>query len=462
MRSDKTVSDFSVMSFRIAPPTSLVFLLLINGGVAQSGWGVDYSPKSICALKGSTVTMGCTYTYPWSHSVQRDFWTKQWPVNGTEPPDLLNDPEYRDRVQFTGDKQHNSTLRLRDVTEKDQSKYYFRFITDQTGGKWQGLNGVDLSVTVLQVEVPETVTEGDNVTLTCKTSCSLTDSPTFTWYKNGHGLSSRTDQLHLQSVSREDKGRYHCAVQGLKSPEVTLNVRYGPQSVSVSIRPSGEIVKGSSVTLTCSSDANPPVQNYTWFKEGETSPVGSGWNYSFILNSCGWYYCFTQNELGSKNSSAVYLTFKGLSMVVIYIIAGAVAVCLGIFLIIAIVCIIRRKRRNRSSEEPKSNQENLCSCVATNATIHNPTTESLNQENILYATVDQCGLNNKRSKQSPVISSSGPEGETEYGNIQHCRSKVKTTEGDDVHYASIRFAPAAPAHSSVDIKDPSVIYSSVS
>ncbi|XP_066511471.1 hemicentin-1-like [Hoplias malabaricus] len=250
--------------------------------------------------------MGCTYTYP---SNQTAFWTKGWSVNGEEPPDLLNDPEYRDRVQFTGDKQHNCTLRLRDVTEKDQRKYYFRFITDQTGGKYQGEDGVDLSVTVLQVEVPETVTEGDRVTLTCKTSCSLTDSPTFTWYKNGHGLSSRTDQLHLQSVSREDKGRYHCAVQGLNSPEVTLNVRYGPKNVSVSICPSGETVKDSSVTLTCSSDANPPVQNYTWFKEG-TSFLSKGENYTMnrirSVDS-GEYKCNCSNEHGEKHSEDLTL-----------------------------------------------------------------------------------------------------------------------------------------------------------
>ncbi|XP_066511432.1 B-cell receptor CD22-like [Hoplias malabaricus] len=363
--------------------------------VAEREWSVNYSPKSVCALKGSTLTMGCTYRYRKGHSVQSAFWTKQWPVNGVEPPDLLNDPEYRDRVQFTGDKQHNCTLRLRDVTEKDQSKYYFRFITDRTGGKYQGAGGVDLSVTDLQVEVPETVTEGDRVTLTCKTSCSLTDSPTFTWYKNGHGLSSRTDQLHLQSVSREDKGRYHCAVQGLNSPEVTLNVRYGPKSVSVSLRPSGEpledssvtltcssdanpppecnwfkgtsflskggnytmnrirsvdsgeykckcrnkhgekyskaltlnilyppksvsvsirssgeTVEDSSVTLTCSSDANPPVQNYTWFKEGETSPVGSG--HSYTMNTIrsvdsGEYKCKCKNDYGEKYSKALTL-----------------------------------------------------------------------------------------------------------------------------------------------------------
>uniref|UniRef100_A0AAY5ET27 Ig-like domain-containing protein n=1 Tax=Electrophorus electricus TaxID=8005 RepID=A0AAY5ET27_ELEEL len=127
-----------------------------------------------------------------------------------------------------------------------------------------------------------------------------------------------------------------------------------PKNVSVSISPSGEIVEGSSVTLTCSSDANPPVQSYNWFKEktllgkesthiipnissedsGEykcnsvtltcssdanppvqsytlfkeegTSPVGSGQNYSIInimAEHTGLYYCVAQNEHGVLNVS---------------------------------------------------------------------------------------------------------------------------------------------------------------
>ncbi|XP_066511571.1 B-cell receptor CD22-like [Hoplias malabaricus] len=255
--------------------------------------------------------MDCAYTYPSGHSVQTAFWTKEWPVNGEEPPDLLNDPEYRDRADDLGNKHGDCEFRLKNVTQKDQSKYYFRFITDQTGGMFQDPDGVDLSVTDLRLEVPETVTEGDNVTLTCKTSCRLTNRPRFTWYKNGQRLSSRTDQLHLQSASREDKGRYHCGVQGqrLQSPKVILNVRYPPKSVSVSIN---ETVEDSSVTLTCSSDANPPVHNYTWFKEGETSPVGSGHSYSALQS--GSYYCVAQNEYGAQTAAAVSVRVKAVAL----------------------------------------------------------------------------------------------------------------------------------------------------
>ncbi|KAL7852254.1 hypothetical protein SRHO_G00180390 [Serrasalmus rhombeus] len=278
------------------------------GVVAQDGWAVSYNSKSVCALKGSALSMECAYTPPSNHSVQKAFWTKELVTSGSEVPDLLDDPEYRGRVQYLGDEHHDCTLRFKNVTEKDQSKYYFTFITDQPGGKYQGEGGVDLSVTDLQVEVPERVIEGDKVTLTCKTTCSLTVRPTFTWYRNGHPLSSSTDQLHLQPVSSDNKDRYHCGVLGQNSPEVILNVRYGPKTVSVSISPSGEIVEGSSVTLTCSSDANPPVQNYTWFKG--TSSVGKGETYTMKEISSvdsGEYKCRSSNEHGEKLSEALTL-----------------------------------------------------------------------------------------------------------------------------------------------------------
>uniref|UniRef100_A0A3B4C2G9 Ig-like domain-containing protein n=1 Tax=Pygocentrus nattereri TaxID=42514 RepID=A0A3B4C2G9_PYGNA len=277
--------------------------------VAQDGWAVRYFSKYICAPKGSEVTMRCIYRYPKGHSVPKAFWTKEW-GQGSEPPDLSDNPEYRGRVQYLGDEHNDCTLRLSDVREKDQSKYYFRFITDKPGGKNQGRGGVDLSVTDLQVEVPERVIEGDKVTLTCKTTCRLTVRPTLTWHRNGHRLSSRTDQFHLQPVSSEDVGRYHCGVlgQNLLSPEVTLNVRYGPKNISVSISPSGEIVEGSSVNLTCSSDANPPVQNYTWFKG--TSLVAEGETYTMKKISSvdsGEYKCRSSNEHGVKYSTALSL-----------------------------------------------------------------------------------------------------------------------------------------------------------
>ncbi|KAL6481938.1 hypothetical protein MHYP_G00100180 [Metynnis hypsauchen] len=346
-----------------------------------------------------------------------------------------------------------------------------------------------LSICDLQVEVPERVIEGDNVTLTCKTTCRLTVRPTFTWYRNGHALSSSTDQLHLQSVSREDAGRYRCAAwsKNLRSPEVTLNVRYGPKRVSVSISPSGEIVEGSSVTLTCSSvanppmqnytwfkrkslvaegatytmkkissvdsgeykcrssnehgeklsaaltlnvlyppknisvsispsgetaegssvnltcssDANPPVQSYTWFKEGGSSPVGSGHSY-WALQS-GFYYCVAQNEHGSQKSAAVTVTVKG----------------------------------QREKKIQQIHQSNVA--VRSAASDAAPDPDPSNQDDVHYASVEPLRVRNPRNAESSAVTASafGADEEVHYASVQHCRDKVvETTEGDDVQYAS--------------------------
>ncbi|XDV16856.1 hypothetical protein PO909_016377, partial [Leuciscus waleckii] len=218
-----------LMSVRRMAPLSMIFLLMIHG-VSSGDWGVSYSPSHICALKDSTVIMSCTYTYPTGYEIEKVFWTKTKDKKEHEEfPDLSNDTEYSQRLQYLGDNQQNCTVKLSHVTLKDSHMYYFRFITNKPYGKWIGKLGVTLTVTDLQVESPERVTEGDSVNLRCKSSCALTDRATFIWYRNSQPLTERRDrnnELLLQSVRREDSGRYSCAVDGHThiSPAVYLNV----------------------------------------------------------------------------------------------------------------------------------------------------------------------------------------------------------------------------------------------
>ncbi|XP_053085828.1 B-cell receptor CD22-like isoform X2 [Pangasianodon hypophthalmus] len=296
-----------MMPLRLTPPLSLLFLLMVSGVVVSQDWGVYYTPKSICALKGSTVTMGCRYTYPAGYTVERGIWSREL-VTDKEPPDLTSDPKYRGRVQYLGDTLRDCRLRLSDVTEQDQGKYYFRFITTFAGGKFQGKDGVNVSVTELEVQIPDRVIEGDAVTLTCKTRNRLSGNPTFSWYRSERRLSSSTNLLRLPSVSQSDVGRYSCAVQDSQSCDVTLDVQYPPKRVSVSVRPSGKIVEGSSVTLTCSSDAKPPAQNYTWYKGTSSIRTGKTYTISSISSEdSGNYKCQAENIHGLQSSTAVPL-----------------------------------------------------------------------------------------------------------------------------------------------------------
>ncbi|XP_073716274.1 B-cell receptor CD22-like [Misgurnus anguillicaudatus] len=332
----------------------------------QQGWGVNYSHSYVCALRGLTVRITCTLKYPSDHVVYKAFWTKAVVSDG-ELPDLCLDPEDRRGVLCHSENKDTHSITLTDVTEADKHIYYCRFITNKVGGKWIGVPGVQLDVTDLQVETNQRVKEGDSVTLTCKSTCRLTEETTFIWYRNTQiftkGIKT-VNQLRLQSVSRDDSGVYRCdAVRGseclLSSPDVYLNVQYPPEKTSASISGSGEIMEGDSVNLTCSSESNPPVQIYNWYKVKETSSVGSGQTYTinnFNSSHSGWFYCEAQNEVGSQRSAAVSVTVTGLQgglYTVYWIVAG----CGGLFFItIFILLLIKKCRRDCTAEDIKQKQ----------------------------------------------------------------------------------------------------------
>ncbi|XP_056310287.1 B-cell receptor CD22-like [Danio aesculapii] len=334
-----------LMWLRMAPALHLIFLLIIHI-VSSADWGVNYRSSHICALKDSSVTISCTFTYPSTgYQIMEVFWNKDLVKQGVELANLSEDPEYSQRLQYLGDEQQNCTVRLSHVTEKDEHEYYFRFITNVTGGRWIGYPGVRLSVTDLQLEAPERVTEGDSVRLTCKSSCKLTDTPTFIWYRNSHTLTEglTDNKLILDPVRREDAGRYRCAIDGhtLASPDVYLNVTCEPppRKVSVLINGSAVMESGGSVSLMCISDSNPPALNFSWFKENQSSAVGSGQSFSAVQS--GRFYCEAHNPHGAQRSDAVSVTVhhgSGRNIIIITVTSGGLLVI--IFIIIIILCIM--------------------------------------------------------------------------------------------------------------------------
>uniref|UniRef100_A0AAZ3PS59 Ig-like domain-containing protein n=1 Tax=Oncorhynchus tshawytscha TaxID=74940 RepID=A0AAZ3PS59_ONCTS len=225
------------------------------------------------------------------------------------PEDLTTDPGYEGRAESVGEKERgHSILRITDLREEDSAEYKFIFNT-QTSGWGYSFPGTTLTVTGLQVlfKDPTNIIEGTCLRLFCESICFLQDNPSYIWYKNGQRLfSHETKYLILDPVCSEDAGRYACAVNGqedLASAEKTLTVRY-----HLRVKPSGEIVEGSSVTLTCSSDANPPVDKYTWYKKNVTSPKASGQSYNItniISEDRGEYYCEAENKYGRLISSSV-------------------------------------------------------------------------------------------------------------------------------------------------------------
>ncbi|XP_056311206.1 B-cell receptor CD22 [Danio aesculapii] len=514
-------------------PLSLLFIVLIAGVYGQYGFGVSYSSLHICALMDSTVTMSCTYRYPSLSSVITAFWTKtRVKEENEEFPDLTVDPEYHQRLQYLGDKQRNCNLRLSHVTKKDEREYYCRFTTEIAANKWIGIPGVNLSVTDLQLESPERVTEGDSVHLTCKSSCKLTDTPTFIWYRNSKPvIMSILNILFFGSISRDHAGNYRCGVQGNNyiSPAVYLNVRYAPDTPVISISGPAVIMEGDSVSLNCSSDSNPPAEiywykgntylisgrifnfskvssddsgeykcratndhggkysdpvtlnvkypprsisvsvtdsgplwsdsvslscisdsnppalNFSWFKENQSSAVGSGQSFSAVQS--GRFYCEAHNPHGAQRSDAVTVTVRHSW----HVWMGITLAFTGLLLIILIIVfIIRRKQKAPRAEDVNAKQDDLYSSITESGV---RVSQSANCANAMYASVSS--------------SKTGRDDNTEiqYATVQIYKKKPKKrTEENECHYDNIGIhqPDAAVRQSNVEtVEEVSVIYSRV-
>uniref|UniRef100_A0A3Q3FEQ1 Ig-like domain-containing protein n=1 Tax=Labrus bergylta TaxID=56723 RepID=A0A3Q3FEQ1_9LABR len=304
------------LSLSLSHSLSLVIVFLRNTINTVLIWRVTYSSLQICAYKGSTVEMNCTFTYPERinrqvNSLQKTFWLRK---DGFYYKDVETDSEYSGRVKNICD-ENKCTLRITNLRETDSTVYRFGFITNKDS--YSGRPGVTLSVTDLQVKVMSPsaeIVEGSSVTLTC--SSDANPAPEYTWYNmNGHEL-SKESELVFSSVQSSDSGRYYCKAKNdlgeRTSGYVKVEVKYAPKLPSVSVSPSAEIVEGSSVTLTCSSDAN-PAATFKWYKRNQTSIPGEGAQlvFSSIKSSdSGEFSCKAENDLGKPTYKWISIDVK--------------------------------------------------------------------------------------------------------------------------------------------------------
>ncbi|XP_041959444.1 CXADR-like membrane protein [Alosa sapidissima] len=191
--------------------------LVLNFAGGLGELRVTYSPTHICALEGSSVTISCSYTYHSYLTVKEAFWTNQisrFPVN------LSKIDNYAQRVTVNcGNSSSACSLQIVNLTKADaQHLYYCSMLTNRRTDI--GQPGVPLNIASLQVASyaeGTNVKEGDNVTLTCNTTCNLTSNASFIWSKDGRPVEKKqiiNNQLQLHPVSYEDEGSYTCAVRG--------------------------------------------------------------------------------------------------------------------------------------------------------------------------------------------------------------------------------------------------------
>uniref|UniRef100_A0A8P4KPW8 Ig-like domain-containing protein n=2 Tax=Dicentrarchus labrax TaxID=13489 RepID=A0A8P4KPW8_DICLA len=195
----------------------------------QNCWTVNYISRRICALQGSSVNISSEYSYPYHQLPQSKSWFKITRSGKEEVKELI---EAAGHVEYYDNMKNHHILRINNLKKNDSAEYTFRL--QRQNGEWKQSDspGVTLVVTGLEVKFTPSavVTEGQRVTLTCSTSCPLTDNTNYIWYLNSRPLTLPENQnkhLVLDPVSSQHAGNYSCAVKthnNISSREKTLTV----------------------------------------------------------------------------------------------------------------------------------------------------------------------------------------------------------------------------------------------
>uniref|UniRef100_A0A671TVL3 Ig-like domain-containing protein n=1 Tax=Sparus aurata TaxID=8175 RepID=A0A671TVL3_SPAAU len=217
---------------------------VLPGAVGQSAVvpSVNYPPP-VCAVKGSTVTLPCTFTPLQSVDVDgrkvpieivRVRWCQKHLIcHGSTPTvydsdSTTNDPRYK----YLGDKKGNCTLQITDIREEDEETFVFRMEANDSSGHWTGRSGVRVSVSegdtmkITSSSSDGQVRTGESVTLFCSARCTFHQLKV-TWFRDNCALSESGPALQLSSPTAKDSGNYTCGLQ------TSTKTRSGPYSLQV-------------------------------------------------------------------------------------------------------------------------------------------------------------------------------------------------------------------------------------
>ncbi|XP_059360601.1 sialic acid-binding Ig-like lectin 14 [Carassius carassius] len=322
---------------------------LLTGSLIQGvlcGFNINL-PNKVEALKGSCVFIPCTFDIEQQYEADLTDRAKRMWFKDRNPHVIMFDSSSPNTGRLKGEifgtaTQKNCTTRFDNVDQSHNGSYYLRV---ETNGKLK-YNYIGPTYSEVEIVVSGSppkptlivfkdqqkvmkrkveVIEGSSVSLRCSTKIFCPSRPSsLTWSSSliesvtGRQYQSQTDlisDLNFTVSHRHHRVTFTCtATHQIQKQNTTqesrlLHVQYAPKNTSVRINPAGLVLEGRSVTLICSSDANPAV-NYTWYRDTERplNPVQTGPNLT-INNTdpthSGRYYCTAENKHGTQKSSVL-------------------------------------------------------------------------------------------------------------------------------------------------------------
>ncbi|XP_043936471.1 B-cell receptor CD22-like [Protopterus annectens] len=245
-------------------------------------------------------------------------------------------------------------LRFEPINEKNAGKYACCVLKNDTRSSSNSFH-LDVLFAPKDVEIiqttPENIIEGGSMNLSCNVGRSKPEVTTYTWYINKVKSDNTEKYLFIEETEASHSGTYRCKAHNKAgvtlSPKFEINVMYPPKEVEVTYHPVS-LSEGKDVYLTCNyKSSNPPVTNYTWYKEDEYLWIQTGNMLKFAnisSHDTGSFSCEAHNAIGSTRS--LILSLK-LDETPTLLAATEALIAIGISVVIIgcifLLCIIRRK-----------------------------------------------------------------------------------------------------------------------
>ncbi|XP_060756450.1 uncharacterized protein LOC132867511 [Neoarius graeffei] len=202
--------------------TLYLFMLTLSGVLTQDGgWSVKYPDNLICAVRGFSVSIPCSYYYDPTSNPNIQVTQKLWcSMNSNtdvclSPPYVYNSSSNTNSdFEYAGDDKSNCTLLIHNLQFSYSGEYRFRFITDNPDDRWTGVPGAtlqvaDLKVSLIRLSATGTLKQGNSLNLTCDVNCTHSSSQ-FMWSKNNELLPESGPVLHFPALTVRDSGNYTC------------------------------------------------------------------------------------------------------------------------------------------------------------------------------------------------------------------------------------------------------------
>uniref|UniRef100_A0A3B1J0E9 Ig-like domain-containing protein n=1 Tax=Astyanax mexicanus TaxID=7994 RepID=A0A3B1J0E9_ASTMX len=317
-------SESTVVCVPVVMSVCLCVCVCVSVAVVWMDFSITL-PETAEAVSGHCVLIPCQFKIgsDYTHLLKNTSVGK-WLKNGTELKNIVFDSSTPDNNQIkgkiTGDlSEKNCTTIFTSISPESSGKYYFR-IEGEGKLKWS-YKEPHVSISVKNLE---NVMEGSSVNLICSAldPCS-SNPPNLTWTNVPSIISVQEIQnttfisSHLSfTASHLHDGDQITCTASYHSTFVYLFILFIIYLITINVvnfysfffafsKCNCSILLGSSVSLVCSSDGNPAVLNFIWYREnGEQIGTGDTLNITETNDThSGLYYCRAQNPHGTHNSS---------------------------------------------------------------------------------------------------------------------------------------------------------------